>query len=117
VKQAVYSRRYDVASELLALRTAEEEAVEGGGLQLDLRLRAPGTLRVDNNLASLYARADLQLRGTSRAPAPGRAEVDRGCVTSRLAIHTAARLRQPPARPLFDIEAETRLHIGDPAHE
>ena len=115
VKQAVYSRRYDVASELLALRATEEEAVEGGGLQLDLRLRAPGTLRVDNNLASLYARADLQLRGTSRAPVLlGRAEVDRGRVyfqgRTYVIRHGSLDFVNPTRfDPLFDIEAETRL--------
>ena len=115
VKQAVYSRRYDVASELLALRAAEEEAAEGGGLHLDLRLRAPGTLRVDNNLASLYARADLQLSGTSQAPVLlGRAEVDRGRVyfqgRTYVIRHGSLDFVNPTRLdPLFDIEAETRL--------
>jgi translocation and assembly module TamB len=115
VKQAVYSRRYDVASELLALRTAEEEAAEGGGMNLDLRLRAPGTLRIDNNLASLYARADLQLRGTSQAPVLlGRAEVDRGRIyfqgRTYVIRHGSLDFVNPTRLdPLFDIEAETRL--------
>lgn len=115
VKQAVYSRRYDVASELLALRTAPEEAAEAGGLNLDLRLRAPGTLRIDNNLASLYARADLQLRGTSQAPVLlGRVEVDRGRVyfqgRTYVIRHGSLDFVNPTRLdPLFDIEAETRL--------
>jgi hypothetical protein len=115
VKQAVYARRYDVASELLALRTIEEEAVESGGLNLDLRLRAPGTLRVDNNLASLYARADLQVRGTPQAPVLlGRAEVDRGRVyfqgRTYVIRHGSVDFVNPSRLdPLFDIEAETRL--------
>jgi translocation and assembly module TamB len=116
VKQAVYTRRYDVASELLALRAAEEDAAgEGGGISLDVRVRAPGTLRVDNNLASLYARAELQLRGTSTAPVLlGRAEVDRGRIyfqgRTYVIRHGSLDFANPSRLdPLFDIEAETRL--------
>jgi translocation and assembly module TamB len=64
VKQALWTKRYDVASELLSEgRTFEENASLGGGLRYDLRVRAPGTLRIDNNLAALSARADLRLAG------------------------------------------------------
>jgi translocation and assembly module TamB len=116
VKQAVYTRRYDVASEILALRAAEEEAAaDGGGMSLDVRVRAPGTLRIDNNLASLYARAELQLRGTTTAPVLlGRAEVDRGRIyfqgRTYVIRHGSLDFVNPTKLdPLFDIEAETRL--------
>ena len=80
VKQALYRRRYDVASELLAARAVPEGAPAlGEALRFDLKVRAPGTLRIDNNLANLQARADLTLQGTATEPVlVGRAEVDRG---------------------------------------
>ena len=116
VRQAVYTRRYDVASEILATRAAEEPGTGASeGLNLDVHLRAPGTLRIDNNLASLYARADLQLRGTSDAPVLlGHAEVERGRIYFQgrtYVIRHGTLDFVNPARidPLFDIEAETRV--------
>ena len=116
VRQAVYTRRYDVASEILATRAAEEPgAGSAEGLNLDIHLRAPGTLRIDNNLASLYARADLQLRGTSDAPVLlGHAEVERGRLyfqgrTYVIRHGTLDFVNPGRIDPLFDIEAETRV--------
>jgi translocation and assembly module TamB len=115
VQQAVYTRRYDVASELLSLRPAEAEGAEEPGLALDVRLRAPGTLRIDNNLTSLHARADLQLRGSVGAPVLlGRAEVDRGRIyfqgRTYVIRHGSLDFVNPVRLdPLFDIEAETRV--------
>ncbi|MBI1864967.1 MAG: PhnD/SsuA/transferrin family substrate-binding protein, partial [Nitrospirae bacterium] len=82
VRQALWTRRYDVASELLAGgRAWEEEGSLGEGLRYDLKLRAPGTLRIDNNLATLQATADLALQGSYEAPLVlGRATIDRGRV-------------------------------------
>jgi translocation and assembly module TamB len=116
VRQAVYGKRYDLASEILAVRAAERRAgAEGAGPNLDVRVVAPGTLRVDNNLASLTARADLALRGTTSAPIVlGRAEVDRGRIyfqgRTYVIRHGAIDFANPSELdPLFDIEAETRL--------
>jgi translocation and assembly module TamB len=115
VRQAVYTRRHDVASEILAMREPPAEPSEGGGMSLDIRLRAPGTLRIDNNLASLYARADFELRGTSEAPVLlGRAEVDRGRIyfqgRTYVIRHGSLDFANPTRLdPLFDIEAETRV--------
>jgi translocation and assembly module TamB len=115
VRQAVYTRRYDVASEILAIREPEEAAAEGEGMNLDIQLRAPGTLRIDNNLASLHARADLQLRGTLDAPVLlGHAEVDRGRIyfqgRTYVIRHGSLDFANPSRLdPLFDIEAETRV--------
>ena len=116
VRQAVYTRRYDVASEILATRGAEESGAGADeGLNLDILLRVPGTLRIDNNLASLYARADLRVRGTSGAPVLlGHAEVERGRLYFQgrtYVIRHGTLDFVNPARidPLFDIEAETRV--------
>jgi hypothetical protein len=118
VRQALYTKRYDVASELLAARRVlpPPEAVSPEeGAQLDLRVRAPGTVRIDNNLATLAARADLAIQGTTRAPVvTGRAEIERGRLFFQgrtYVIQRGALDFVNPQRldPLFDIEAETRI--------
>lgn len=117
VKQAVYRRRYDVASELLAARAAVPEAAPalGEGLRFDLRIKAPGSLRIDNNLANLQARADLTLQGTAQDPVlVGRAEVDRGRLYFQGQTYVVRRgvidfTNPSKIDPLFDIEAETRI--------
>jgi autotransporter translocation and assembly factor TamB len=116
VKQAVWSRRYDVATELLASsRPLATAASLEEGVRLDLTLRAPGTLRIDNNLATLQARAELNLQGTTAAPVViGRAEVDRGRVyfqgrTYVIRQGTIDFANPQKLDPNFDIEAETRI--------
>ena len=116
VKQATYSRRYDVASELLATRAPVEAAgTLEEGLRFDLKIRAPGTLRIDNNLANLQARADLTLQGTASEPViVGRAEVDRGRLYFQGQTYVVRRgvidfTNPRKIDPLFDIEAETRI--------
>jgi hypothetical protein len=115
VKQALWTRRYDLASELLSARREGETAASlQQGVRLDLKLHVP-TFRVDNNLATLEARADLALQGTLTAPVVlGRAEVERGRVyfqgNTYLIRHGSIDFSDPRAtNPLFDIEAETRV--------
>ncbi len=118
VRQALYTKRYDVASELLGARRVlplpEAASLEEGAL-LDLRVRAPGTVRIDNNLATLAASADLAIQGTTRAPVvTGRAEIERGRLFFQgrtYVIQRGALDFVNPQRldPLFDIEAETRI--------
>ena len=85
------------------------------GTQLDLRVRAPGTLRVDNNLATLAARAELRLQGTARSPVvTGRAEIERGRLYFQGGTYVIQRgtldfVNPQRLDPLFDIEAETRV--------
>ena len=117
VRQATWTRRYDLATELMAEgRPASEEGASlGRGLRYDVKVSAPGTLKVDNNLATLQARADLNLQGTYDEPVVlGHAEVDRGRVYFQGNTYVIRRgtidftnLRK--ADPLFDIEAETRI--------
>jgi hypothetical protein len=118
VRQALYTRRYDVASELLGARralAAPEAASLEEGAQLDLRIHAPGTLHIDNNLATLSARAELALQGTTRAPVlTGRAEIERGQLyfqggTYYIQRGTLDFVNPQRLDPLFDIEAETRV--------
>jgi hypothetical protein len=117
VRQALYTRRYDVTSELLAAgRSAEAPAPAGAeGAQLDLRVRVPGTLRIDNNLATLTARADLVIQGTTSAPIiTGRAEIERGRIYFQGRTYVVQRgvldfVNPRKLDPLFDIEGETRI--------
>jgi autotransporter translocation and assembly factor TamB len=118
VRQALYTKRYDVASELLGARRVlpqPEAASLEEGAQLDLRVRAPGTVRIDNNLANLAASANLSIQGTTRAPVvTGRAEIERGRLFFQgrtYVIQRGALDFVNPQRldPLFDIEAETRI--------
>jgi translocation and assembly module TamB len=116
VRHAAWTQRYDLASELLAdTRRAEEPASIGEGLRYDVKVLAPGTLKLDNNLATLTARADLTLQGTYDAPVVlGRAEVDGGRVYFQGNTYVIRRGNLDFANPrrtdpLFDIEAETRI--------
>jgi translocation and assembly module TamB len=116
VRQALWTRRYDVASELLAASPVRETAPSlTEGLRYDIKVRAPGTLRVDNNLATLTARADLSLQGSYDVPVVlGRAEIEGGRVyfqgNTYVIRHGTLDFANPQRTdPLFDIEAETRL--------
>jgi translocation-and-assembly-module (TAM) inner membrane subunit TamB-like protein len=116
VKQATWTRRYDLASELLTTREQLEERVSlEEGLRYDVKVRAPGTLRIDNNLATLQARADLSLQGSYEQPVVlGRAEIERGRVYfqgNTYVIRRGTLDFSNPQRidPLFDIEAESRI--------
>src|SRR4029453_15957678 len=83
----------------------------------DVRLIAPGTLRIDNDQARVVASADLNLRGTLDRPMVfGHAEIDRGEVEfdgrrylvtrGSLDFANAARIQ-----PFFDIEGEKRVGV------
>jgi len=116
VRQATWTRRYDLATELMAEgRPAAESASLGGGLRYDVKVSAPGTLRVDNNLGTLQARAELSLQGTYESPVVlGHAEVDRGRVYFQGNTYVIRRgtidfTNPRKVDPLFDIEAETRV--------
>ncbi len=116
VRQATWTRRYDLASELLASHEglAPTAALEPG-VRYDIKVRAPGTLRLDNNLANLRARADLRIQGSSTQPVIlGRAEIEGGRVYFQGNTYIIRRGTidfSNPERidPRFDIEAETRI--------
>ena len=117
VRRAEWTRRYDLASELLAGGAAswQPEATLSEGVRLDVRVEAPGTLHIDNNLATLQASADLRLQGTVATPVlVGRAELDRGRVyfqgnTYLIRRGTIDFADAQRTQPLFDVEAETRV--------
>ncbi|MQA28818.1 MAG: hypothetical protein GEU82_03120, partial [Luteitalea sp.] len=124
VKSATWTRRIDATGGLLDFRGSDSaaEAVAPAPpptvpIRFDIQVQVPSTLRVENNLARLVARADLQLRGTYERPLLfGRAEVERGEVTfeGRRYLVTRGNIDfTNPTRiePFFDVEAETRVRV------
>jgi len=125
VKSASWARGFGASGGLfsgLAGGEAAVPSVEGqvaptSNVRFDVRLIAPGTLRIDNDQARVVASADLNLRGTLDRPMVfGHAEIDRGEVEfegrrylvtrGSLDFANAARIQ-----PFFDIEAETRVRV------
>jgi translocation and assembly module TamB len=80
-----------------------------------LKVRAPGTLEVDNNLAALRASAELDITGSADQPAVlGRAEIVRGRVYFQGNTYTIQRgtidfLNPRRIDPSFNIEAEANV--------
>jgi hypothetical protein len=83
----------------------------------DVRVVAPSTLRIENDLARLVVAADVNLRGTFDKPLVfGRADIERGEVRfeGRRYLVTRGSLDfTNPERilPFFDVEAETRIRV------
>ena len=86
-------------------------------LRLDVRVIAPGTLRIENNDAHIVSSADLTFRGTYERPIVfGRAEISRGefIFEGRRYLVTRGTLDfTNPVRidPTFDIAAETQVRV------
>ncbi len=122
VKSSVWSRRVEASGNLLEFAGG---ATPVGGpatpstfpLHFDVRLIAPSTLRIDNNLARIVSSADLALRGTYDRPLIfGRAEIERGDVTFEgkryVVTHGTIDFSNPTRiEPFFDVEAETRVRV------
>jgi hypothetical protein len=124
VKSAAWTRRVDPSGGLLdfggrgsAAAVVAPAPAPVVPIRFDIQVQIPSTLRVENNLARLVARADLQLRGTYERPLLfGRAEVERGEVTfeGRRYLVTRGNIDfTNPTRiePFFDVEAETRVRV------
>ena len=86
-------------------------------VRLDVRVIAPGTLRIENSNATIVSSADLQFRGTYERPIVfGRAEISRGefifegrrYLVTRGTIDFTNPLRM---EPMFDIAAETQVRV------
>jgi translocation and assembly module TamB len=122
VEDAVYTRRVDFGGglfELAGAGSADTAAAEAAALpvRFDLRLIAPSTLRVRNNLAQIVASADLTLGGTLDRPLLfGNAEIERGEVIfegRRYIVNRGTVDFTNPSRiePFFDVQAETRVRV------
>jgi autotransporter translocation and assembly factor TamB len=82
-----------------------------------VRVIAPSSLQIDNNVARIVSSADLTLRDTPDKPLLfGRAEIERGEVLFEgnryLVTRGTIDFANPAAiQPFFDIEAETRVRV------
>lgn len=122
VKSSVWSRRVEASGNFLefvgrATPVGPSAAPTSLPLRFDVRLLAPSSLRIDNNLARIVSSADLALRGTYDKPLVfGRAEIERGEVTFEgkryVVTHGTIDFSNPnQIEPFFDVEAETRIRV------
>ena len=125
VQDALWSRRFEATPDLFALAgggsapaaTGTAAAAVVPPVAFDVQITAPNTLRIENNVATMVANADLRLGGTYDRPTLfGRAEVDRGAIVfegNRYIITqgTVDFLNPTRIEPFFDVEAETRLRV------
>lgn len=120
VSKAQWTRKYVITSELLSSEGASgfkrgSLSLKPSPMHLDIAIKAPGTLRLDNNLASLTAKADLSLTGSATEPQLlGRMEIERGKVFFRGNTYEVrkgvAQFSNPrEINPVFEIEADTRM--------
>ena len=128
IKDGLYNKRFEPNVDIFSLAS-------GGGTDLpapaseastlpvrfDVKISAPGTLRLENNLARIVSRADLTLNGTYDKPVVfGRADIERGEIffegnRYRITRGTIDFLNPARLQPFFDIEAETRIRVlADP---
>ena len=123
VREARWSRRFEATPDILALATGEKGPIavptqpSAVPLRLDIHVIAPGSLRIENNLARVSANADLRLGGTiDRPQLLGRAEIVRGDLTfeaNRYRVTRGSVDFSNPLRidPYVDLEAETIVRV------
>ena len=126
VKSGTWTRGFGASGGLFSSLSGDPNAVpvvEGqvatatSNVRFDVGLRAPSSLRIENDQARIVASADLNLRGTLDRPLLfGRAEIERGEVEfeGRRYLITRGSLDFADAnriQPFFDIEAETRVRV------
>src|SRR5262249_51130050 len=87
VNDGLYEKYFEPNVDILSLAGGGgggERAAEEGSLvpiRYDIKIEAPGTLRLNNNLARVTARADLTLGGTYERPSlSGKVDIERGDV-------------------------------------
>jgi hypothetical protein len=122
VHDGVWSKRIETNPELFNLTGTGSTAIAGAAqaptipLRFDVGIAAASTLRVENNLASLTASADLRLQGTYDKPMLfGRAEIERGDFVfegNRFVVTPGGSIdffNPTRIEPFFDFEVETRV--------
>jgi autotransporter translocation and assembly factor TamB len=121
IRDGVYTKPLEPNVDLLSLVTGNSPLPAPSGaastlpLHYDVHVLAPGTLRVENNLARIVSRADLTLNGTYDRPVLfGHADVERGEILLfgnryRITRGTIDFLNPSRIQPFFDIEAEGRI--------
>ncbi|MGH9313329.1 MAG: translocation/assembly module TamB domain-containing protein [Vicinamibacterales bacterium] len=121
VRSATWTRRFETTAGLFNLGgdnvpspPADPSALP---VRFDVRIVAPSTLRVENNIARIVSSADLTLSGTYDRPLLfGHANIERGelffegnrYLVTRGSIDFA---NPTKIEPFFDIEAETRVRV------
>jgi hypothetical protein len=123
IRDGIYSKRFEPNVDIFALAAggpglpAPVSETATLPLRYDIKVQAPGTLRLENNLARMVARADLTLNGTYDNPLLfGRADIDRGEIffegnRYRVTRGTIDFLNPARIEPFFDVEAETRVRV------
>ncbi|MSO56417.1 MAG: hypothetical protein EXQ55_05775 [Acidobacteria bacterium] len=123
VQNAVWTTRFDTGGNPFDFGSRGAPVVSGVAasdaipIRLDVRVIAPGTLRIENNDAHIVSSADLTFRGTYDRPIVfGRAEISRGefIFEGRRYLVTRGMLDfTNPVRiePTFDIAAETQVRV------
>ncbi len=122
VRDALWSRRIEAMPDVFNLRSGS-----GGGpavgaastfpVHFDVDITAPATLRIENNIATMVASADLQLQGTYDHPQLfGHVEIERGDIVFEGNRYVVTRggvdfFNAARIEPVFDIEAETRVRV------
>jgi autotransporter translocation and assembly factor TamB len=121
IRDGVYNKRLEPNIDILTLvqggtaLPAPVSATATLPVRYDVHVVAPGTLRLENNLARIVARADLTLNGTYDKPVLfGRADIERGEILFegnryRITRGTIDFLNPTRIQPFFDLEAEGRI--------
>jgi translocation and assembly module TamB len=123
VKDALYNKRLDLIPGLtdlvggMATPATAASATPGLPARFDIRIQAPSSLRIENNLLHIVASADLALRGTLERPVlDGRVQVDRGEAILEGKRYLVRRgiidfINPAKLEPSLDIEAETLIRV------
>jgi autotransporter translocation and assembly factor TamB len=124
IRDGVYAKRFEPNVDIFALASGGGTGLPAAAsetaalpVRFDLKIQAPGTLRLENNLARIVSRADLTLNGTYDNPVVfGRADIERGEIffegnRYRITRGTIDFLNPARIQPFFDLEAETRIHV------
>jgi hypothetical protein len=123
IRDGIYTKRFEPNVDIFALAAggadlpAPPSETTTLPVRFDIKIQAPGTLRLENNLARIVSRADLTLNGTYDRPVIfGRADIDRGEIffegnRYRITRGTIDFLNPARIQPFFDLEAETRIRV------
>jgi hypothetical protein len=123
VKNALYNKRLDLIpglTDLFGGRAAPASAASAAPslpVRFDVRIQAPRSVRIENNLLHLVASADLALRGTLERPVlDGRVQVDGGEAILEGKRYLVRRgiidfINPMKIEPSLDLELETLIRV------
>ncbi len=127
VRSAVWTPAFDGTANVFGSSPSAALPIEPGApgarapsslpLRYDVRIVAPSTFRIENDLARIVASADVNVRGTYDRPLVfGRADIERGEVRfegRRYVVSRGSLDFANPERiePFFDVEAQTRVRV------